>query len=130
MRAVKLRTAHASQVQVVASRAAAKREIESGLAERQRLLSSIKSEIARLKAEEAQQQAFLARQARARLAGQQAAQSQALSATVVGATAETPEISIAPPSQYSGVVGIAMQYLGVPYVWVARRRRGSTAPGS
>ncbi|MGH2970707.1 MAG: C40 family peptidase, partial [Gaiellaceae bacterium] len=23
----------------------------------------------------------------------------------------------APPSQYTGVVGIAMQYLGVPYVW-------------
>jgi peptidoglycan DL-endopeptidase CwlO len=24
---------------------------------------------------------------------------------------------VAPPSQYGGVVGIAMQYLGVPYVW-------------
>ena len=26
-------------------------------------------------------------------------------------------MSVAPPSQYGGVVGIAMQYLGVPYVW-------------
>ena len=35
----------------------------------------------------------------------------------VGVAAETPEATVAPPSQYGGVVGIAMQYLGVPYVW-------------
>src|SRR5262249_42048456 len=36
----------------------------------------------------------------------------------VGASASTPEgITVAPPSQYTGVAGIAMQYLGVPYVW-------------
>jgi cell wall-associated NlpC family hydrolase len=112
-----LKRARASQVQVVAERAAAKREIESGLAERQRLLSSIHSEIARLKAEEARQQALLARQAAARLSYQEVAQAQALDAAVVGAAAETPEAAVLPPARYGGVVGIAMQYLGIPYVW-------------
>ena len=32
-------------------------------------------------------------------------------------------VSVAPPSQYGGVVGIAMQYLGTPYVW------GGASPG-
>jgi cell wall-associated NlpC family hydrolase len=117
VRREQLRQARASQVQVVAERAAAKHEIEAGLAERQRLLSSIRSEITRLKAQEVRQQALLARQAAARLSSQQAAQAQALDATVVGAAAVTPEAAIAPPSRYGGAVGIAMQYLGVPYVW-------------
>ena len=35
-----------------------------------------------------------------------------------GASASTPDgISVAPPSQYTGVVGIALHYLGTPYVW-------------
>jgi hypothetical protein len=42
---------------VVAARAAAKAEIENGLADRKRLLSSIKSEIQRLQAEQAARQA-------------------------------------------------------------------------
>jgi cell wall-associated NlpC family hydrolase len=116
-RGVRLRAANERQTRIVAERAAAKREIEGGLAERERMLSSIRSEIDRLRAEEERQQAILARQAAARLSGQQAAQAQALDATIVGAALETPEIAIAPPSRYGGVVGIAMQYLGVPYVW-------------
>jgi cell wall-associated NlpC family hydrolase len=117
VRREQLKRARASQVQIVAERAAAKREIESGLAERQRLLSSIHGEIARLKAEEARQQALLAQQAAARLSSQAAAQAQALDAAVVGAAAETPEAAVLPPARYGGVVGIAMQYLGIPYVW-------------
>jgi peptidoglycan DL-endopeptidase CwlO len=123
VRAAELKTAHARQVQIVAERAAAKREIESQISERHRLVDSIKTEIARIKAEEAQQQAYLRQQAAARLAAQQTAQSQALAATVVGATAVTPEVAVAPPSRYGGVVGIAMQYLGTPYVW------GGSSPG-
>jgi cell wall-associated NlpC family hydrolase len=122
VRGVQLRKAHVRQEQVVAERAAAKRQVEAGLAERQRLLGSIKDEIAKLQAEEARRQELLRIQAEARLRVQLAAQSQASAQAqatdVVGASAVSPEgISIAPPSRYGGAVGIAMQYLGVPYVW-------------
>jgi peptidoglycan DL-endopeptidase CwlO len=97
-----LAKARADQERVVAERAAQRTEIERQLAERQRLLSSIKSEIARLEREEAAQQARLEEQARARL----------------GATS-SPQTSGGgnPAGHYGGVVGIAMQYLGIPYRW-------------
>jgi cell wall-associated NlpC family hydrolase len=122
VRGVELRTAHVRQEQIVAERAAARREVESGLAERQRLLGSIKGEIARLQAEEARRQEQLRIQVEARLRAQLAAQHEAVvesqSTDVVGASAVSAEgISVAPPSRFGGVVGIAMQYLGVPYVW-------------
>jgi peptidoglycan DL-endopeptidase CwlO len=121
VRAVQLRKAHDRQVAVVSQRAAAKREIEDGLAERQRLVASIKDEIVRLQAEERARQERLRIEAQRRLRAQLAAQRQALqeAQVVVGASAVVPDesISVAPPSRYGGVVGIAMQYLGVPYVW-------------
>ncbi|HEU0303672.1 MAG TPA: NlpC/P60 family protein [Gaiellaceae bacterium] len=117
VRGERLKQARATQEQVVAERAAAKQEIEAGLAERRRLLSSIREEIVQLRAEEARRQELLARQAAARLASQEAAQQQLIDTSVIGAAAETPEVAVAPPSRYGGVVGIAMQYLGIPYLW-------------
>jgi peptidoglycan DL-endopeptidase CwlO len=123
VRGRQLKAAHARQEQVVAERAAARQQIEAGLAERARMLESIKGEIAQLQAEERARQERLRREAEARYQAQLAAQQQAFQQSrqedVVGASAVTPDesISVAPPSQYGGVVGIAMQYLGVPYVW-------------
>jgi peptidoglycan DL-endopeptidase CwlO len=87
--------ARAEQERVVADLNSKKAAIESQLAERRRLLSSIKSEIERLKRQEAAQQAHLADQARTRIASG-------------GGN---------PAGHAGGAVGIAMQYLGVPYVW-------------
>ncbi len=114
----------AAQAEAVAALDAQRQAIEGQLAERQRLLSSVKSEIVKLQAEERARQAELRRQAQARLAAQEAAARAALRNTVVGPSVVTPEdTTIAPPSHYGGVVGIAMQYLGTPYVW------GGASPG-
>jgi peptidoglycan DL-endopeptidase CwlO len=94
-REAKLERARNEQERVVAEQAAKKASIESQLAARQRLLSSIKSEIERLKRQEAAQQARLVNQAETRLSGG-------------GGN---------PAGHAGGVVGIAMNYLGVPYVW-------------
>jgi cell wall-associated NlpC family hydrolase len=124
-RRVKLGNDRQRQAQIVSERAANKRWIEGQLAERQRLLASVKDEIQRMEAAERRRQAQLEAQARARLAAQAAAQSYARQQTLelpgsasLGDTSSDPVTTVAaPPSQYGGAVGIAMQYLGVPYVW-------------
>jgi cell wall-associated NlpC family hydrolase len=128
----RLKKARAAQAQVVAERAEQKQWIEGRLAERQRLYASIKDEIAQLEEAERRRQAALAAQARERLAAQQraaeltrqaaSAQAQTLSSDSGSSGTEYRDpLSDGgydpPPSQYGGVVGIAMQYLGVPYVW-------------
>ena len=113
-----LRRAHAAQAKVVAERAAAKASIQGQLARRRTLLSSIRSEIAHIQAQERARQAQLAAEARARLPAQTSAAASATAQNPLGVGAATPEgASVAPPSRYGGVVGIAMRYLGTPYVW-------------
>jgi peptidoglycan DL-endopeptidase CwlO len=108
-----LRDARAEQQRVVAEKAAQKQRIESQLAARRQLLSSIKGEIARMRAAEVAQQRQLEAAARARLSGYESPPAQG-----VGVAASTPEGStVAPPNTHGGVVGIAMRYLGVPYRW-------------
>jgi cell wall-associated NlpC family hydrolase len=118
----KLRDARAEQAQQVADRAAQRASIESQLAERQQLLASVKDEIEQMQAEERRRQEALAAQARARaeaaLLAQEAEVSEQSSATTTYSSAAIPEYdpNLA-PSQYGGVVSIALQYLGIPYVW-------------
>jgi len=110
--------ARAAAKRLVAERAAEQRSIAAQLGERRRLLSSIQDQIASLEAQQQAIEAQLARQARARMFETQAAAQQTFSTSVVGAFASTPEgASVVPPSGYSGAVGVAMSYLGTPYVW-------------
>jgi cell wall-associated NlpC family hydrolase len=94
-REAELSEARTEQERIVADQAAKRSAIESQLGERRQLLSTIKSEIVRLKRQEAAQQTQLADAARTRLSSG-------------GGN---------PAGHAGGVVGIAMQYLGVPYVW-------------
>jgi peptidoglycan DL-endopeptidase CwlO len=119
-RKLRLDRARAAQARVVAEKDAQRRSIEGQLAERQRLLSSIRSEIASLEAAEQLRQRRLEQQAQARLAAQ-SAQGQGFVADQEVAALAAPSVEAplapAPAARYGGVVGIAMQFLGVPYVW-------------
>ncbi len=125
----RLKTARERQAEIVADRASQKRSIESQLAERQRMLAGIQTEIKQLQAAEARRQAQLRVEAEARIAAQQRSATMArTAATEIAADSFTSAIEngntpslipAAPPSQYGGVVGIAMQELGKPYVWGA-----------
>jgi peptidoglycan DL-endopeptidase CwlO len=103
---------------LVGLRRTQERAIEVRLGERRRLLSSLNGEIAQLVHQQEVAQMISAERARRSAAEAQAAQQQAAAGAVVGATAQTPEgATVVPPSSYGGVVGIALGYQGVPYVW-------------
>jgi cell wall-associated NlpC family hydrolase len=126
----RLHHAQSEQKRIVAQRLAEKHSIESKLAERNRLLQSVRAEIEHLRAVEAARQAELARQAREQQE-RQALQPQVASIGVTVSGAQSAPVAApapvtpvaAPASHYGGVVGIAMQYLGTPYVW------GGASPG-
>ena len=107
--------AQADQEKVVAERAAQRASIQSQLAERQALYSSIKDQIAQLEAAERARQARLAAQARAAAKKQQSAPAPAPAPS--SSSGGSSGSSAPPPATHSSVVSIALQYLGVPYVW-------------
>lgn len=115
-RRARLKQAHVDQARLVAERASQKASIEGQLAQRRQLLSSIRSEIGRLQAAERARQAELAAEARARISSPQTGV-EVLTASTGSITSGSAPIVSAPPSRYGGVVGIAMRFLGTPYVW-------------
>jgi peptidoglycan DL-endopeptidase CwlO len=114
-REAELDKARDHQQQVVAERAARKQQIESTLAQRQELLASIKDQIVQLKEEERRRQARLEAAAQARLNSASSSSTQAVTG--------------APSSKYGGVVGVAMQYLGTPYVYGGESPSGFDCSG-
>ena len=103
-----LRSERVRQDRLVASRAAERNRIEGRLASERHLYSSVRSQIAQMiSAQQAAQQA--------------AARTARIAATQVAAPKASfgagPTSTSIPGDRYSSVVGIAEQYLGVPYRW-------------
>jgi peptidoglycan DL-endopeptidase CwlO len=117
-RRARLKRAKAKASELVAERSRQKASIESQLATRRQLLSSIKGEIERMQAAERARQGELERRARAQASAATAAPP--VFATTLQTTSVATESAsglTAPPARYGGAVGIAMQYLGTPYVY-------------
>jgi cell wall-associated NlpC family hydrolase len=114
-RQARLRETKRKVSQLVAERAAARASVEAQLSQRRQLLASVREEVSRLEAQERARQAQLRQQLEARLAAQR---EQEAAAALPVAPASVPSTSspVAVPSR-GNVVSIAMQYLGVPYVW-------------
>ncbi len=106
-----LAKAQKRQAAVVDELAAQKASIQSQLSERERMLASIKDEIARIEAAEAKRQARLKELAEQRLNNTPATPTSSGGGSDDFIDGQTPD------ARYGGVVGVAMQYLGVPYVW-------------
>ena len=112
---VRLKHAKAAAASLVRERAAARASIESQLSARRALLSSIQGQIKQLQAQEAARQAALRRQLQQQQVSTQST-THTLTSAVESATPAAP-VGPAPPATHGGVVGIAMRYLGTPYVW-------------
>jgi len=105
-----LRAQRTRASRLVSARAAARNRIQGRVAAEQRLYRSVRSELQQMISQQQAQQAAAARAARA------AARDQANTPTGSFGVGD-PSGGSVPPGRYSGVVGIAMQYLGTPYVW-------------
>ena len=130
-RRAKLRDDRAQQALIVSERASRKRWIEGQLTERERLLSSVRSRsrnwkppsvAGRPSSRHRLEPGSPPRPLPERRRGSRPSSSRPTPAEIAPSSPASDDGGIlassqAPPSRYGGAVGIAMQYLGVPYVW-------------
>jgi cell wall-associated NlpC family hydrolase len=124
-----LKRARVTQARVVAERAAAKRSIESKIAQQDRLLSSIKGQIAQIIAADRARQLQMARAAAARLAFARRNANGSQEVVGISAIAPSSDTVVAPPPTHTGVAGVALSQLGQPYVWAGSEPGGFDCSG-
>jgi peptidoglycan DL-endopeptidase CwlO len=110
VRRTMLRQERSKQRTLVSERAAERSRIQVRLSSERQLYSSVRSQLQQMISRQQASQVAAAQRARV------AAKVQAASPTGSFGVGD-PTAGSVPSGHYSGVVGIAMQYLGVPYVW-------------
>jgi peptidoglycan DL-endopeptidase CwlO len=106
-RRVLLRHQRVNAHRLVATRAAARDQIQAKLSAEQHLYNSVRAQLQQMITQQRASQAAAAEAARVATQTQE-------SVSNVGVGSSSGPV---PGAKYGGVVGIAMQYLGVPYVW-------------
>jgi len=113
--------------QAVRERAAEKRTVAAELGQQRRLLASIHSSISQLQAQEAARERAARAAALARLRAEEAARAAAAKAAAAAASSSSAPTIVPPPpvnvptggtgAGHPQAASIALQYLGVPFVW-------------